>query len=346
MTTPAWGAWELIKNDRDRCNPLRPTNSTSDFTFQHDKPATNAPAATPYKISRLSLLSLLLLLLLLLLQLLLQHSLCVNIVTHNPINSFFREGKIPPVEQSTASSTSQSLLNLAFFSLPPCPPPLRPNGKQKAYLLCKEPQKAADAFHSATSIVWPDLPPWPTPPSAARGQDRRKDRRRVRNDVYHTNTNANANATAGASPEEYELPDDFLQLKAGPPQELNGGLESAVSSWEKGTWVRRLSQMQTGVGISLPAAGTAARRSALGGHAGDCRPNGFLVATVVKAHGKRRRPDDACRTVLRMADWGLRPDAAVFNSLAAALVWNGRLDLAVEVPLNKARSGVRRSTGK
>lgn len=77
--------------------------------------------------------------------------------------------------------------------------------------------------------------------------------------------------------------------------------------------------------------GDSTRRPALGEYVGDCRPNGFLVATLVKAHGKRGRLDDACRTVLTMSDWGLRPDAAVFNALAAAAVWNGRLDIAVEV---------------
>ncbi|CAN0508886.1 unnamed protein product, partial [Ectocarpus sp. 8 AP-2014] len=57
----------------------------------------------------------------------------------------------------------------------------------------------------------------------------------------------------------------------------------------------------------------------------------MLVATVVKAHGRRRRLDDACRVILRMVDWGIKPDVAVFNSLAAAAVWNGRMDLALQV---------------
>lgn len=73
------------------------------------------------------------------------------------------------------------------------------------------------------------------------------------------------------------------------------------------------------------------RLPVLGEYVGGCRPNAMLVATVVKAHGRRRRLDDACRVVLSMADWGLKPDVAVFNSLAAAAVWNGRMDLALQV---------------
>lgn len=73
------------------------------------------------------------------------------------------------------------------------------------------------------------------------------------------------------------------------------------------------------------------KRPSLGPYVGGCRPNALLVATLVKAHGRRRRIDDAARTVLSMADWGLRPDVAVFNSLSAAAVWNGRMDLALEV---------------
>ncbi|CAN0249101.1 unnamed protein product [Laminaria digitata] len=83
-----------------------------------------------------------------------------------------------------------------------------------------------------------------------------------------------------------------------------------------------------GVGVNGPL-----RLPALGGYVGGCRPNGMLVATLVKAHGRRRRLDDACRVVLGMVDWGLKPDVAVFNSFAAAAVWNGRIDLALEVVL-------------
>lgn len=86
------------------------------------------------------------------------------------------------------------------------------------------------------------------------------------------------------------------------------------------------------------------RMPALGEYVGGCRPNAMLVATVVKAHGRRRRLDDACRLVLRMTDWGLKPDVAVFNSLAAAAVWNGRMDLALQVrwgrrPRHRDREG-------
>lgn len=86
--------------------------------------------------------------------------------------------------------------------------------------------------------------------------------------------------------------------------------------------------------VETPASGhhsATVKRPALGSYVGTCRPNALLVSTLVKAHGRRRRVDDAVRVVLKMPDWGLKPDVAVFNSLAAAAVWNRRMDLALEV---------------
>ncbi len=225
-----------------------------------------------------------------------------------------------------------------------------------AYLSCSAPQEAVDTFHAVTGIVWPDLPPWPDAsfPDGA------------------------AAAAAAANGEQF--PEEFRQLQAGPSPTDAMVLEAA--SWE-GTGGQRFLQMRAvaeqvaeqmhmsnrdrvggssggGGGSSTAGAtagrqgGTAAngdaegplRRPALGEYVGGCRPNGMLVATVVKAHGRRRRMDDACRVVLRMADWGLKPDVAVFNSLAAAAVWNGRMDLALQVSRSVGRSVMSPRQGK
>lgn len=166
-----------------------------------------------------------------------------------------------------------------------------------------------------------------------------------------------------------ELPEEFRLLKEGPRAEDAAALEA--SSWE-GTGGQRFLQMR-GVGAEAMAAAAAAavglmeggaggggvgsggglgglgvsgplRLPALGAYVGGCRPNALLVATLVKAHGRRRRLDDACRVVLGMVDWGLKPDVAVFNSLAAAAVWNGRIDLALEV--RGGRAGGRGGGGR
>ncbi|CAN0196838.1 unnamed protein product, partial [Discosporangium mesarthrocarpum] len=58
-------------------------------------------------------------------------------------------------------------------------------------------------------------------------------------------------------------------------------------------------------------------------------PNILLSATLIKAHGRRRRVDEAYRVLDAMVgEWGLRPDVVIFNSLASAAVWNGRPHLA------------------
>ena len=207
-----------------------------------------------------------------------------------------------------------------------------------AYLSCAAPQEAVDTFHAVTGIIWPDSPPWPDAPGAGAG-------------------------AAGATADGEQFPEEFRLLQAGPS--TTDALVLEAASWE-GTEGQRFLQMRAvaeqvaehmsnrasgpGAGAGAPAAvapssggananaaaaAAAAegplRRPALGEYVGGCRPNGMLVATVVKAHGRRRRLDDACRVVLRMADWGLKPDVAVFNSLAAAAVWNGRMDLALQV---------------
>ncbi|CAN0409001.1 unnamed protein product, partial [Ectocarpus fasciculatus] len=212
------------------------------------------------------------------------------------------------------------------------------NNALMAYLSCGEPQKAVDTFHAVTGIIWPDLPAWPDATSGKRRARARQQKKAA----------AAAAATAGAA-----FPEDFRLLRAGPSTADAEALEA--SSWE-GTGGQRFLQMRAvaeqvegGGGSVAPAAAsrpvaavgadTAAagggplRRPALGEYVGGCRPNGMLVATVVKAHGRRRRLDDACRVVLRMVDWGIKPDVAVFNSLAAAAVWNGRMDLALQVVL-------------
>ena len=154
------------------------------------------------------------------------------------------------------------------------------------------------------------------------------------------------------------FPEEFRLLQAGPS--TADALVLEASSWESTGGQRFLQmrsvaeqvaeQMSNRVGGAAAAAkakaqaaggagaGAAAgpaegplRMPVLGEYVGGCRPNALLVATVVKAHGRRRRLDDACRLVLKMTDWGLKPDVAVFNSLAAAAVWNGRMDLALQV---------------
>lgn len=218
-----------------------------------------------------------------------------------------------------------------------------------AYLSCSAPEKAVDTFHAVTGIVWPDLPPWSdalsaTPATAAAA-------------THHesaTPTQAGAAHSALASDDDAgpHFPEEFRLLQAGPSTADAVVLEA---SSVEGTGGQRFLQMRTvaeqvaeqmsnraskavglggaGVDAVAPAAGAGGplRLPALGEYVGGCRPNAMLVATVVKAHGRRRRLDDACRMVLRMADWGLKPDVAVFNSLAAAAVWNGRMDLALQV---------------
>eukprot|EP00752_Nemacystus_decipiens_P004025 g3686.t1 len=234
------------------------------------------------------------------------------------------------------------------------------NNALMAYLSCSDPQKAVDTFHAVTGIVWPDLPPW-------------SDALSGNNDAQHTsahkpssgaagyNGNAGQNAATpqGTAPSHDDagphFPEEFRLLQAGPSEADAWALEA--SSWE-GTGGQRFLQMRAvaeqvaeqmsnrvggagraraaTAGAGAEAAGTAEgplRMPALGEYVGGCRPNAMLVATVVKAHGRRRRLDEACRVVLRMADWGLKPDVAVFNSLAAAAVWNGRMDLALQVVL-------------
>ncbi|CAM9576390.1 unnamed protein product, partial [Hapterophycus canaliculatus] len=194
-----------------------------------------------------------------------------------------------------------------------------------AYLSCGEPQKAVDTFHAVTGIIWPEYAPWPEVSSVRRGTG------------------------GGSGQRQAAFPEEFRLLQAGPAADDVDALEA---SSREGTGGQRFLQMRTvaemaaehlsnrfGGGAVAAAAAAAVgmdgplKRPALGEYVGDCRPNGMLVATVVKAHGRRRRLDDACRAVLRMADWGLKPDVAVFNSLAAAAVWNGRMDLALQVVL-------------
>lgn len=229
-----------------------------------------------------------------------------------------------------------------------------------------------------TGIVWPDLPPWPAlttakktnkpstraanPNAAASGVANGTSVEKMGDGSPRTATLANnGNAAvgtisasittgvdAGASKvtpsattaaSGVELPEEFLQLKAGPSPDDLAALEA--SSLE-GTNGQRFLQMREvgpdvengeweGTEAVARAGGTPLRRPVLGEYVGECRPNGRLVATMIKAHGRRKRLDDACRVVLRMVDWGLKPDVAIFNSLASAAVWNGRIDLALEV---------------
>lgn len=215
-----------------------------------------------------------------------------------------------------------------------------------AYLSCGAPDEAVDTFHAVTGIVWPDSAPWADPLSGK----------------------ASASATQ-------EFPEEFRLLQAGPSAADAVVLEAASC---EGTGGQRFLQMRavaeqvaehmsnrvggsrggaggpTTVGgatgssggteaatatEAASAAGGPLKLPVLGEYVGGCRPNGRLVATVVKAHGRSRRLDEACRVVLKMADWGLKPDVAVFNSLTAAAVWNGRVDLALQVCYNTAAYG-------
>lgn len=225
---------------------------------------------------------------------------------------------------------------------------------QTAYLQCNEPQKAVDTFYAVTGIVCPELPPWPAS-SSSRGA-RGGERSRSVPSPKHAKFVSNSTSAIHQEVFPHEDVEELALLRAGLPSDLKDSFE-AYSSWE-GTGGERFLQMRDidrihGVGESITSRdgdeepwtcegvpyddgvhaerGGSTRWPALGEYVGDCRPNGFLVATLVKAHGKRGRLDEACRTVLTMPDWGLRPDAAVFNALAAAAVWNGRLDIAVEV---------------
>eukprot|EP00903_Cladosiphon_okamuranus_P006597 g6444.t1 len=241
------------------------------------------------------------------------------------------------------------------------------NNALMAYLSCSAPQKAVDTFHAVTGIVWPDLPPWSdtanpvvkrkpsTPAISTHDAD---------SDIHESASPRTAAPSAHAPKDDAgpQFPAEFQLLQDGPSRD--DALVLEASSWE-GTRGQRFLQMRAvaeqvaeqmsnragraaaaGVGVGADAdadAGAAAapaatsegplKMPALGEYVGGCRPNAMLVATVVKAHGRRRRLDDACRLVLRMADWGLKPDVAVFNSLAAAAVWNGRMDLALQVVL-------------
>ncbi|CAN0027358.1 unnamed protein product [Scytosiphon promiscuus] len=235
-----------------------------------------------------------------------------------------------------------------------------------AYLSCGEPQKAVDTFHAVTGIIWPDYAPWPDASSVGRliGSTGKQQSAVSAAATAEESATAiavgdsagaaqpSAPAPAGTDPAtKPKFPEEFRLLLAGPSEDDAEALEA--SSLE-GTGGQRFLQMRTvaeqaaehlsnrfGAGGAVAAAAAAAalgmesplKRPALGEYVGECRPNGMLVATVVKAHGRRRRLDDACRMVLRMADWGLKPDVAVFNSLAAAAVWNGRMDLALQVVL-------------
>lgn len=223
-----------------------------------------------------------------------------------------------------------------------------------------------DTFHAVTGIVWPPLPPSVSDEGKTTTTNKKKKNSRAaaaaaaiieppvpEDTTPGTTTTTSPAATAAA---EVALPEEFRLLKDGPPP--------AGSSMWNGTGGQRFLQMREvgaaavdydydngawegggggggsgasrggGAGGATAAAAVASplRKPALGEYVGGCRPNELLVATVVKAHGRRGRVDEACRAVLTMAaDWGLKPDVAVFNSLAAAAVWNGRMDLAIEV---------------
>lgn len=231
-----------------------------------------------------------------------------------------------------------------------------------------------DTFHAVTGIVWPDLPPWSDALfSNAKGGSNTASRRKAFAAVAAVDENAaTPQASAPSAPtlpsEDAgpHFPEEFRLLQAGPS--TADALVLEASSWE-GTGGQRFLQMRavakqvaeqmsnrvgdrdanaagdSGGSVDADADAGAApgaegplRRPALGEYVGGCRPNAMLVATVVKAHGRRRRLDDACRVVLRMADWGLKPDVAVFNSLAAAAVWNGRMDLALQVGVGTDRT--------
>ncbi|CAM9855815.1 unnamed protein product, partial [Ectocarpus sp. 12 AP-2014] len=227
------------------------------------------------------------------------------------------------------------------------------NNALMAYLSCGEPQKAVDTFHAVTGIIWPDLPPWPDATSGkvrARARQQKKAAAAAADGATSDTDTAEEEAAAARAAAADQFPEDFRLLRAGPSTADEEALEA--SSWE-GTGGQRFLQMRAvaeqaegggsvtpvasravAVGVDTAAAGGGPlKRPALGEYVGGCRPNGMLVATVVKAHGRRRRIDDACRVVLRMVDWGIKPDVAVFNSLAAAAVWNGRMDLALQVVL-------------
>lgn len=233
-----------------------------------------------------------------------------------------------------------------------------------AFLSCGAPEKAVDTFHAVTGIVWPQSAPWPDSVSGKARGSKRDRQQQLKKPAAGT-----ADDDADSAD---QFPEEFQRLQAGPSAADAMVLEAA--SWE-GTGGQRFLQMRAvaeqvaeqmsnrvggggGAGDSktvggaagsaggkeaVAAAATAAggplKLPALGEYVGGCRPNGRLVATVVKAHGRCRRLDEACRVVLTMADWGLKPDVAVFNSLAAAAVWNGRVDLALQVCVHSSGSG-------
>lgn len=235
--------------------------------------------------------------------------------------------------------------------------------------MCKEPQKAVDIFYAVTGIVWPELPAWPGPQKletrgGLRGMSekrRRKIERRTQEGVEAPKSvpmPKGASTRSGArvdGADAADIPVEFVALKAGPVARDDETEPLDVSPEEHGAMsgegflqMREVAVDGVAVGegemrtVGSAIAGKAVAGAGetqgsvktaptLGPYVGSCRPNVLLVATVVKAHGRRRRLDDACRTVLCMEDWGLRPDTAVFNSLASAAVWNGRLDLAVQV---------------
>lgn len=241
--------------------------------------------------------------------------------------------------------------------------------RQIAYLACGEPHRAVDTFHAVTGIIWPEYAPWPDAffsvrrRVATRNKQPQQPAAAAAAAATNGSTIESARTTGGDAPAaatstapadahavtKPKFPEEFRLLMAGPSEDDADALEA--SSWE-GTGGERFLQMRTvaeqaaehlsnrfreGGAVAAAAAAAAVgmegplKRPALGEYVGECRPNGMLVATVVKAHGRRRRLDDACRVVLKMADWGLKPDVAVFNSLAAAAVWNGRMDLALQV---------------
>eukprot|EP00904_Undaria_pinnatifida_P010501 jgi/Undpi1/6581/HiC_scaffold_20.g09060.m1 len=197
-----------------------------------------------------------------------------------------------------------------------------------SYLLCKEPEKAVETFHAVTGIVWPDLPPWPSlndsttsfSSSSNSSKPKGSNSKRVakRNAKVSTKGNNVVSPGVTTAASGVELPEEFRLLKEGPSAEDKAAMEA--SSWE-GTGGQRFLQMRpVGAEAMAAAAAEAAGLVEAGGGGGG-------------AHGRRRRLDDACRVVLGMVDWGLKPDVAVFNSFAAAAVWNGRIDLALEVVL-------------
>lgn len=255
-------------------------------------------------------------------------------------------------------------LNLTPGILSLLPTPLSPRKKytskyccyfillniQMAYLSCGTPEKAVDTFHAVTGIVWPESAPWPDPHqqasiTAADGNTAEEFPEEFR--LLQAGPSAADAMVLEATSREGTGGQRFLQMRAVAEQVAEdmsnrvggggaGGSTTIVGGGGGGVaGSSRGMEAVAAAGASVAATAAAAvgplKRPALGEYVGGCRPNGMLVATVVKAHGRSRRLDDACRMVLRMADWGLKPDVAVFNSFAAAAVWNGRVDLALQV---------------